>query len=92
MNNIALIVTALGGLLTGVGGLILGSKAQKRTEKIQHAATLLEGYDEITGNLQRENASLYARVHGLETDLDTARTERDNYRLEAARYKAGLSE
>lgn len=40
MNNIALIVTALGGLMTGVGGMILGNKAQKRTEKIQHAATL----------------------------------------------------
>lgn len=74
MNNLALIVTALTGLLTGVGGMILGNKAQQRTEKIQHAASLLEGYDEMMQNQQREIERLGTRLIERDKELDLERT------------------
>lgn len=73
MNQLALIITALGGLLTGIGGLVLGNKAQKRTEKIQHAATLLEGYDEMVQNQARTIESLTARLSERDNQLDRER-------------------
>lgn len=73
MNNIALIVTALTGLLTGVGGMILGNKAQKRTEKISQAASLLEGYDEMMQNQSREIERLTTRLVERDRELDAER-------------------
>jgi hypothetical protein len=74
VNNLALIITALTGLLTGLGGMILGNKAQKRTEKIQHAASLLEGYDEMMQNQSREIERLSTRLVERDKELDLERT------------------
>lgn len=90
MNQIALIITALGGILASVGGLFLSNRAQKRSEKVQNAATLLEGYDEMVQNQARTIESLTARLLERDKQLDNSRSEASTCQQELTTVKIQL--
>lgn len=81
--EIALLITAIGGFITGVAGLIVGWRGQTRNEKSSQLALLLEGYDEIVANLHTEIARLVA-------DLNIAREELGKCKALCSECEAGM--
>lgn len=67
--DIAVFVTAAGGLLTGIGGLFVGFRGQNKTDKGNQLAMLLEGYDEIVANLHSELARMAVELAAARAEL-----------------------
>lgn len=67
--EIAVVLTALGGFLAGVGGLFIGYRGQSKTDEGNKLALLLEGYDEIVSNLREENKRHLDEFNEARTEL-----------------------
>lgn len=58
-------IPAIGGIITAIGGIIIGYRGQNKTDKNNQLAHILEAYDEIVNNLRNE-------VSRLKTDVNDA--------------------